>query len=276
MPAGTTLLDLIELAFAIAGSGLVAGVLAGLFGVGGGAVLVPVFYWAFGLAGIDDAVRMHVSVATSTGIILPTAIRSFMAHKAKGVVDMDLLRGWVLAIPAGVIAATATAASLSSEGLRIVFAVIALVFALRMLFNRASWRLGDDLPGQPWRAIVGVVIGFLSTLMGIGGGVLNNTFMALYGRPMHQAVATSSGVGALIAVPGTIGFMIAGLGVSGLPPLSIGFVNLLGVAIVVPITLLTAPYGVRLAHAWPKRRLEIAFGVFLILVSANFFVTLLR
>ncbi len=269
-----TTLELVELALAVAGSGLIAGILAGLFGVGGGAVLVPVFYQVFGLAGIDEAVRMHIAIATSTGIILPTAIRSFTAHRARGVVDMELLRGWVVAIPVGVVAATATAAYLSSEGLRIVFAVIALVIAFRMLFNRASWRLGSDIPGNPWRALVGVVIGYLSTLMGIGGGVLNNTFMTIYGRPMHQAVATSSGVGAMIAVPGTIGFMIAGWGVPNLPPLSIGYVNLIGVAIVIPITLLTAPLGVRMAHALPKRRLEILFGFFLLFVSANFIRTL--
>lgn len=267
--------EIVELALAVAGSGLVAGVLAGLFGVGGGAVLVPVFFHVFGLAGIDESVRMHISIATSTGIILPTAIRSFTAHRARGAVDLDLLRSWILPIPIGVIAATATAAHLSSAGLRVVFAVIAFVFALRMLFNRASWRLGEDLPKQPWRSVVGVVIGYVSTLMGIGGGVLNNTFMSLYGRPMHQAVATSSGVGALIAVPGTIGFMVAGWNAADLPPLSLGYVNLLGVAIVIPITLLTAPLGVRIAHALPKRRLEILFGLFLLTVSLNFVWSLL-
>ena len=154
-------------------------------------------------------------------------------------------------------------------------AVIAFVFALRMLFNRASWRLGDDLPGNPWRAVVGVFIGYISTLMGIGGGVLNNTFMTLYNRPIHQAVATSSGVGVLIAIPGTIGFMVAGWGAAGLPPLSIGFVNLMGVAIVIPITLLTAPLGVRLAHALSKRVLEVLFGLFLLSVSLKFTLTLL-
>lgn len=266
--------ELFELAVAVAASGLVAGVLAGLFGVGGGAVLVPVFYHVFGFAGVDEAVRMHVSVATSTGIILPTAIRSFNAHRARGAVDTDLLKGWLLAIPIGVIAATATAAQLSSEGLRVVFAVIALVFALRMLFNRQSWRLGDDLPRNPWRAAVGIVIGYISTLMGIGGGVLNNTFMALYGRPMHQAVATSSGVGALIAVPGTIGYVVAGWGLPDLPPLSLGYVNLVGVAIVIPITFVAAPLGVRMAHAMSKRRLEVLFGLFLLTVAANFAWTL--
>lgn len=264
------LIDILELVVAVAGAGLVSGVLAGLFGVGGGAVLVPVFFHVFALADVVDAVRMHVAVATSTGIILPTAIRSFTAHRAHGAVDEGLLRGWVVWIPLGVIAATATAAHLSSEGLRLVFTVIAFAFALRMLLARPSWRLGAELPGNPARALVGVAIGYVSTLMGIGGGVLNNTFMTLYGRPIHQAVATSSGVGALIAVPGTIGFMLAGWGLDGLPPLSVGYVNLLGVAVVVPVTLAAAPLGVRLAHATSKRRLEVLFGLFLTAVAANF------
>lgn len=275
MELTASLPELVEFAVAIAAAGLVAGVLAGLFGIGGGAVLVPVFYQVLGLAGVDEAVRMHISVATSTGIILPTSIRSFLAHRKRGAVDEDLLKGWIVAVPVGVIAAAATAAFLSSAGLRIVFAVIALVFALRMIFNRASWRLGEDLPKNPWRAAVGVFIGYVSTLMGIGGGVLNNTFMTLFNRPIHQAVATSSGVGVLIAVPGTIGYMVAGWGAAGLPPLSIGFVNLLGVAIVIPITLATAPLGVRLAHALSKRRLEVLFGLFLLFVSLKFFFTLL-
>ncbi len=262
--------ELIELAAAIAASGLVAGVLAGLFGIGGGAVLVPVFYQVLGLAGVDESIRMHVSVATSTGIILPTAIRSFMAHRARGAVDTVLLRGWLFWVPLGVIAAATTAAKLSSEGLRGVFAVIAFLFAIRMIFNRASWRLGDELPANPFRAFVGVLIGYISTLMGIGGGVLNNTFMTLFNRPMHQAVATSAGVGVLIAIPGTLGYIAAGWGHPDLPPLSAGFVNLLGVAIVIPITILAAPLGVRIAHALSKRTLELLFGLFLLSVSLKF------
>jgi uncharacterized membrane protein YfcA len=270
MPFDGTYLELAELAVAIAVSGLVAGVLAGLFGIGGGAVLVPVFYQVLGLAGVDESIRMHVSIATSTGIILPTAIRSFTAHRAMGAVDVHLLRGWLFWVPLGVIAATTTAAKLSSEGLRGFFAVVALLFAIRMLFNRASWKLGKNLPSNPFRAFVGVLIGYVSTLMGIGGGVLNNTFMTLYNRPIHQAVATSSGVGVLIAIPGTIGYVIAGWGLPNLPPLSAGYVNLLGVAIVIPITLLTAPLGVRMAHALSKRHLEIGFGLFLLAVAAKF------
>jgi hypothetical protein len=167
---------------AVAASGVVSGLMAGVFGIGGGAVLVPVFYQVFGLLGVEDAVRMHLSVGSSLAIIIPTSLRSFTSHRARGTVDMELLRSFYVPVPAGVLLASLTAAYLTSEGLRIIFAVITLVVALRLLFNRESWRIGTTIPGNPARGVIGVAIGYFSTLMGIGGGVMNNTFMTLYGR----------------------------------------------------------------------------------------------
>jgi uncharacterized membrane protein YfcA len=261
-------------AAAIAAAGVVSGLLAGLFGIGGGAVLVPVFYQVFGLLEVDESVRMHVSVGSSLAIIVPTAVRSFMAHKARGAVDMDLLKSFLIPVPVGVMLASLAAAFISSEGLRMIFAVLALLFGIRLLFNRESWRLGAKLPGNPRRALTGVVIGFFSTLMGIGGGIMNNTFMTLYGRSIHQAVATSSGVGLLIAIPGTVGYIWAGWGNPDLPIASTGYINWIAVALVIPIALIVTPYGVQLAHWLKKRHLEIGFGLFCLLVSARFFVSL--
>jgi uncharacterized membrane protein YfcA len=266
--------ELAFLAMAAIASGVVSGLLAGLFGIGGGAVLVPVFYQALGLYGVDESVRMHLSVGSSLAIIIPTAIRSFTAHKARGAVDMDLLRSFLVPVPVGVVLASLAAAHISSAGLRIIFAVLALIVGIRLILNRDSWRLGTEIPGNPWRAIVGVVIGFFSTLMGIGGGVLNNTFMSLYGRPMHQAVATSSGVGVLIAIPGTIGYIWAGWGNPLLPAASTGYINWVAVALIIPIALVVTPYGVRIAHWLSKRRLEVGFGLFLLFVSVRFVVSL--
>ena len=266
--------ELMLLALAATASGVVSGLLAGVFGIGGGAVLVPVFYQALGFYGVDESVRMHLSVGSSLALIIPTAIRSFTAHRARGAVDMALLRSFLIPVPVGVVLASLTAAHISSEGLRIIFACLALAVAIRLLFNRDSWRLGTDLPGNPWRAIIGVVIGFFSTLMGIGGGVLNNTFMSFYGRSMHQAVATSSGVGVLIAIPGTIGYIWAGWGNPLLPTASTGYINWVAVALIIPIALVITPYGVRIAHWLSKRHLEIGFGLFLLFVSARFFVSL--
>jgi len=266
--------DLIWFAVALAAAGGVAGVLAGLFGIGGGAILVPVFYQLFGMLQVDDAVRMHLSVGTSLAIIVPTSIRSFLSHRKRGAVDQDLLRNWILAVPLGVFSAAFIAASVSSAGLRAIFALIAILVGLRMLLNREHWRLGGQLPANPVRALVGWGIGLLSGLMGIGGGVLNNTFMTLYGRPVHQAVATSAGVGVLIAVPGLFGYIWAGWGSAGLPPFSTGYINWVVVGLIIPITLLVAPLGVRLAHALNKRQLEIGFGVFILSVAARFLYSL--
>ena len=266
--------EIATFAVAIAAAGVVSGLLAGIFGIGGGAVLVPVFYQVFGLLGVDETVRMHLSVGSSLAIIIPTSIRSFTGHKAKGAVDMELLRSFLISVPVGVILASIAAAHISSEGLRIVFSVITVLVGLKLLFNRDRWRVGADVPGNPWRWIIGVVIGFFSTLMGIGGGIMNNTFMTLYGRPMHQAVATSSGVGVMIAIPGTIGYIWAGWGNPLLPVASTGYVNWIAVALIIPIALIITPFGVHIAHWLKKRHLEIAFGLFCLFVSARFFISL--
>jgi uncharacterized membrane protein YfcA len=266
--------EIATFALAIAASGVVSGLLAGIFGIGGGAVLVPVFYQVFGLLGVDEIVRMHLSVGSSLAIIIPTSIRSFTGHKAKGAVDMELLRSFLISVPVGVILASIAAIYISSAGLRVVFSVITALVGLKLLFNRESWRLGSEIPGNPWRSVIGVVIGFFSTLMGIGGGVMNNTFMTLYGRPMHQAVATSSGVGVMIAIPGTIGYIWAGWGNPLLPIASTGYINWIAVALIIPIALIITPYGVHIAHWLKKRHLEIAFGLFCLFVSARFFISL--
>ena len=265
---------LVSLALALIGAGAVAGLLAGIFGIGGGAVLVPVLYQFLGILHVDEAVRMHISVGTSLAVIVPTSLRSFLSHRKRGAVDEDLLKSFVIAIPGGVVIGAILAAFISANGLKAVFAVIALIVAFKMLFGKESWRLADDLPGRIGRSIAGVIIGFFSSLMGIGGGVMNNTFMTLYNRPIHQAVATSSGVGVLISIPGAIGYMAAGWSKEGLPDFSMGFVNLLAVILIIPVTILIAPLGVKIAHALPRKILSRAFGIFLIIVAIRFFAAL--
>ena len=267
--------EILPFVLALAVAGTFAGLLAGMFGVGGGAILVPIFFHVFGLLGVPEEVRMQLALGTSLAIIVPTSIRSFMAHRQRGAVDMGLLKGWVIAVPLGTLFATYVAAKASSVELRVIFAVIALALAFRMIFNRATWKLGDDLPGNPFRFVVGAGIGILSGLMGIGGGVLNNTFMTLYGRSIHQAVATSAGLGVLISLPGLFGYIWGGWGTPGLPPFSIGYINWLAVLLLIPITLLLAPVGAHIAHAMSKRQLEIGFGLFLIAVSLQFFLTII-
>jgi uncharacterized membrane protein YfcA len=275
MPADFPVSELIALAAALAATGLVVGFMAGIFGIGGGAIMVPILYQALGLLGFPDEVNIKVALGTSLAVIVPTSIRSFRAHHARGAVDMAIIRSWLVPVPLGVILGAIVAAVASGEALRGVFAALAGLVGVRLIFNRESWRIGRDLPGGALRWMVGGVVGFFSALMGIGGGILTNTFMTLYGRPIHQSVATASGVGVLIAIPGTIGFMVGGFGDPDLPAFSIGYVNLLGMAIVMPLSLVAAPLGVRSAHALSKRQLESGFGLFLLLVSARFTYSLL-
>jgi uncharacterized membrane protein YfcA len=266
--------ELFGLAVALIASGAVSGLLAGIFGIGGGAIIVPVLYQGLTILGVDDAVRMHVSIGTSLGIIVPTTIRTFLAHWHRGAVDMKLIASWLIPVPIGALGASYVAAGISGATMRGIFAVFAALVAVRLLFGRESWRLGSDVPRNPLRAVVGALIGFISALMGIGGGVLTNTFMTLYGRSIHQAVATASGVSVLIALPGVIGYIWAGWGDPSVPPFSAGFVNLLGLVLVIPITVLVAPVGVRIAHALSKRQLEVGFGLFLLVVATRFALSL--
>jgi uncharacterized membrane protein YfcA len=262
--------ELAALAAALAVTGVIAGLLAGIFGIGGGGVIVPVLYQALVILNFPSSVTMHVAVASSLAFIIPTSIRSFQAHRARGAVDMAILRSWIIPVPLGVVTAAAIAAFVSGAGMRAIFAAIAFLVGVRLILNRESWRIGNDVPEGTLRAVVGFVVGLLSTLMGVGGGIMANTFMTLYGRPIHQAVATASGVGVLIAIPGTLGYIAAGWGAAGLPPFSLGYVNLLAVAIIMPLSFFMAPIGVRIAHALSKRQLELSFGTFLILMAARF------
>lgn len=261
---------LAEFAALLIVAGAFAGFLAGLFGIGGGTVLVPAFYQVFQSIGIDEAIRMQLAVGCSLALVIVSSWRSIGSHRKKGAVDEDLLRSWWVPLPVGAILASIAVAYVSGDVLKGVFAVVCALIAFKMLFGRDGWKLGTEIPGNPVRGIVGAAIGFLSTLMGIGGGVLNNTFMTAYGRPIHQAVATSAGVGMFIAIPGMLGYIWAGWGKAGLPPFSTGYVNWIAVALILPVTLLVTPWGVKLAHALPKRKLEVALGVYLLFVAVRF------
>ncbi|MEQ8746889.1 sulfite exporter TauE/SafE family protein [Pyruvatibacter sp.] len=252
---------------ALAGAGVLAGLVAGLFGVGGGIVIVPVLFYVFTAFEIPDDVKMHVAVGTSLATIIVTSVRSLRAHMKSGVVDTALLKSWILPVVAGVVTGTAVADMIDGRSLTIVFGAIALLVAANMAFAKSSWKLADDMPQRPGSDAIGAVIGFLSTLMGIGGGTFGNTVMTLYGRTIHQAVATSAGLGLIIAVPGALGFIASGWGEAGTPPFSVGYVNLLAFACIVPATILMAPVGARLAHKLPQQTLKRGFAAFLALVA---------
>jgi uncharacterized membrane protein YfcA len=268
-----------ELALLVVGilaSGVVTGVLAGLFGIGGGAVIVPVLFEAFRIIGVPDDVRMQLCVGTSLAIIVPTNIRSYLAHRAKGAVDHQVVRLWVLPALAGIVIGSVVAAFAPSAVFRLAFVVMAGVIAFKLLFGRDSWRVADDFPGQPKMSVFGLLIGLSSSLMGVSGGSVSNMIQTLYGRSIHQAVATSAALGVPLSIAGTVGYMLAGLPHwSQLPPLSIGFVSLIGVVVMAPVSSLVAPYGARLAHALPRRKLEVGFAIFLLVVCVRFVMSLI-
>lgn len=269
--------QLIALVVGLLAAGAVTGMLAGVFGVGGGAIIVPVLYELFRLQGVPEDVRMPLAVGTSLAVIIPTSIRSFRAHQRKGAVDMSILKAWALPVVLGVIGGSFVARYAPPDLFKIVFVIVAGASAIRLLFGRDSWKLGDTMPGGIIMKVYGLLIGVLSALMGIGGGQLSNLFMTFYGRPIHQAVATSSGLGVLISIPGAVGYIYAGWPKMGLvppvlPPFSIGYVSLIGMVLLIPTSIIAAPLGVTLAHRLSKRKLETAFGIFLLLVCLRFLV----
>jgi uncharacterized membrane protein YfcA len=262
--------QIITLIAALAMAGAAIGFLAGLFGIGGGAISVPVFYEVFGLLGHPPEIAMPMAVGTSLAVIVPTSINSARAHYQKGTVDLDLLRTWAVPILIGVLAGSFIARFAAPWIFQVVFILVASLNAAKLLTGGKGWRLADSLPGRRALRIYGTVIGLVSALMGIGGGAISNLVMTLHNVSIHRAVSTSAGVGVLIAIPGTLGYMAAGWGQPGLPPDAIGFVSLVAFALTIPTTLLTTKLGVNLAHSLSKRRLETAFGLFLIVVSAKF------
>ena len=281
--AGLEVSELLELAALLVAVGALSGFLAGVFGIGGGAILVPVFYECFRLAGVPLEVRMPLCIGTSLAIIIPTSIRSYRAHRARGAVDMEILRAWWLPVLTGVIAGSITARYAPERLFKIVFVMVAWSAAARLLLARENWKLGDDLPRGPLMKAYGFVVGLLSTLMGIGGGLFSNLLMTFYGRPIHQSVATSSALAVLISIPGALGYVYAGWpaaahypDVAALQfPFALGYVSLIGAVLVMPTSLLTAGVGVRAAHAMSKRTLEMAFGCYLLIVGGRFVLSLL-
>ncbi|MBV9824174.1 MAG: sulfite exporter TauE/SafE family protein [Alphaproteobacteria bacterium] len=263
------------LALAILVAGGITGILAGLFGIGGGAIIVPVLFEVFRILGVPPDVRMQLCIGTSLAIIVPTTIRSYRAHSARGAVLPGVVRTWAAPAIIGVALGSIAAAFAPASVFTIAFVVFAVFIASKALVGRDDWRVSDHLPGRAAMNFYGFLLGLCSSLMGISGGSLSNFVLTLYGQPLRNAVATSAGVGVPITIAGTIGYVLAGWPHQGqMPVFSLGFVSALGVLLIAPLSSFTAAYGVRLAHWLPKRWLEVAFGLFLLLVAARFLVSL--
>jgi uncharacterized protein len=275
--AGVPVGELVWLAAAVMAAGVVTGILAGLFGIGGGAVIVPVLFEIFRILGVPEEVRMQLCVGTSLAIIIPTTIRSYRAHRIKGLVIPAVIRAWAVPAVIGVAVGSVAAAFAPGRVLKLAFVLIASTIAAKLLTSRENWVLSRCLPGRLAMTGYGFIVGLASSLMGISGGSLVAMVLTLYGVPIHNAVATSAGLGVPIAIAGTLGYALAGLPHQALmPPLSIGFVSVIGVVMIAPISSWIAPLGARLAYALPKRRLEVGFGLFLIAASLRFLVSLIK
>ncbi len=267
--------ELIPLVLALLAGGVITGFLSGLFGIGGGGIAVMVLYELFTFLGVPEDVRMHCAIGTSLAVMVPTSIRSFLAHRAKGAVDADFIRGVALYVVVGVLIGATVARFADGDVMKGIWVAVAPIMAAKMFAGKRILTLGDDIPGGLFRPIYGTLLGFISTMMSIGGGAFVSTTMTFFSRPIHQAIGTASGFGPLIGIPGIIGFVWAGWDVLDRPDLSIGFVNLPGAAIVGIASLLAAPIGVKVAHSFSRRTLEIAFGCLLSFMAIRFLISIL-
>ena len=273
---GIPLSEIVWLAALIVAAGVVVGILAGLFGIGGGAVIVPVLYEVFRQLNVPEDLRMQMCIGTSLAIIVPTTVRSYYEHKRRGAVIGHVVRLWALPAALGVAAGSVVAAFAPSALFKLVFVVFALVIAYRMFVADPSKAAQKELPGRAALLGYGALTGLVASLVGVSGGSVSNAVLIHYGRSMQQAVATSAGVGVPITIAGTIGYAAAGWTyLAALPPFSVGFVSLIGFALMAPVSSFTASYGVRLAHWLPRRKLQLAFACFLLLVAARFAISLL-
>ncbi len=271
--------QMINLALALVAVGALAGFSAGLFGIGGGAVIVPALYYTFNILGYPPEITMHLSVATSLSVVIITSLRSAFEHNKHGAVDWQMiwpktpygpLTSWGVWIALGsFFAAVILARYISGEILTLIFGAALSLIAIQLIFGRPNWRLAQKVPVNAATPPIGFGLGALCTLMGIGFGSFGVTFMVLCGKRIHRAIGTASALGVFISIPATIGFMASGQGIAGRPPWSLGYVNLLGFALIAAVSFMFVSLGVRTAHSWPQGKLRMAFGVALLLVALN-------
>ncbi len=259
------------LGVAMLATGTVAGVLAGLFGIGGGIVIVPVLEASLGFVGVDPAIRMHVAVGTSLATIIPTSVSSARAHHQRKSVDIDIVKRWGIFVLLGALLGAWIASQVHSRVLAMVFASLALLVAIKMALLPESRNLTEEVPRGPAVAVIPTAIGCFSSMMGIGGGTFSVMTLTLFNEPIHRAVGTAALFGLVISLPAAFGFMVAGWSDPRVPPASLGYVSLIGFACIAPATVLAAPLGARIAHAFSAKRLSMLFGSFLVIASVRLF-----
>lgn len=267
---------IIQMSFLLLAVGAVAGFLSGLLGVGGGIIFVPSLYFCLRAIGLDESHAMHVAVGTSLALICVTGATSAFAHWRRGSVDTESLKKWVLPMIASAIGGSLFAGLVPSGILRVIFACITMVIAVYMFVAGAPKASSFCLvvPVRVQKAVM-ATIALVSSLIGVGGAVMSVPFMNLMGYPMQRAAGTGAALGLIIALPGSVTYMITGLfHLDELPPYSLGYVNLLGLALIVPSSVLMAPLGVQASHSLPRDMLKRVFAVVLLIVSLRMFMTL--
>ena len=257
---------------AMLAAGLLAGFAAGIFGIGGGFIVVPALFFVLPLLGGVKAQYAHIAVGTSAATIIVTSIRSLAAHAKRGAVDWDVLRDWAPWIVLGSVLGVALAGGIDGKVLTLIFASGVLLMSLNFLLPKIGNRvISDQMPSGMVRVGIAGGLGGFSSLLGIGGGTIAIMVMTLCGRTIHRAIATASGIGTLIAVPSAIGFIVIGLRQVGLPWGSLGYVNLPTAVAVGSMSILTAPLGVAVTHSLPQAVLKRIFGIYLVFVALLMF-----
>jgi uncharacterized membrane protein YfcA len=261
--------ELGTLALGLIIAGAASGLTAGMLGVGGGIVVVPVLYHVLSLIGVDESVRMHVAIGTSLATIVPTAFSSLQAHNKKSAVDWDLLRRWLAPMLMGVVIGSTLAGYARGQTLSIIFVCVAVPVAIHLAYGREDRHIAEHLPEGAAGLTLPTLIGGLSTMMGIGGGTIGVPVMTLFGVPIHRAVGTASAFGVIISIPGTAGAILAGWGVPHLPQYSLGYVNLLGFFLIAPISFFAAPFGAQIAHELDRKKLRAIFALFIAVTAGR-------
>ena len=257
-------------------AGVIGGFAAGLLGVGGGIVIVPILYFVLGGVGVADSVRMKVAVATSLATIIFTSLSSARSHYKRGAVDFTLLKSWGVPIFIGVVVGTVIGGRVAGLVLTMVFAVVALLVAVNMIVRANHAALAEDFPNIAVKSVAGFFVGLISAMMGIGGGTLSVPILTAFGFDIRKAVGTAAAIGFIIAIPGTVGYALAGWGEADLPAGSLGYVNVIALVALVPLTMLIAPLGAKVAHVIPRRMLSYAFAAFLGVTALRMFIDIFQ
>ena len=255
-------------------TGVFAGVLAGLLGVGGGIIIVPILFHLFHGFGVETSLAMPLAVGTSLATIVLTSIVSARNHYAKGGVDMTLVKAWMWPVLIGVVIGAFAPAVIDGARVKTVFGIMLVIVSLHMLAS-SRWKLElfKVLPSRPMQSLLAVIVGGLSALLGIGGGTLMVPLLTIFAFPIHRAVSTASVFGLIISVPATFVYIFTGWNMSNPPPFSTGYVNWVAFAILVPMTMWFAPLGVKLAYKLNVPQLKRAFAIFLCLVGFKMVLT---